>query len=81
MTKTMTAKAPVVAVRTNKLNANDEVQFGNIFHGFEYATVVAVTEIANRPYSRHVHVRFNHGNVAVLTYGVGATWYVVQAGA
>lgn len=68
-----------VAVRTNKLTIGDTVQLGNMFDGFEYATIAGVEEIQDRPYSRKVHIRFNHGNVGEMVYGVGSFWDVVKA--
>jgi hypothetical protein len=71
----MTRTTPV---RTIALTVGDTVRFGNVFDGFEYATVAAVEKIQGRPQSRNVHIRFNHGGIGVMLLGVGSTWDVMK---
>jgi hypothetical protein len=70
--------ARTTATRTIELAVGDTVRFGNMFDGFEYATVAAVEKVEGRPQSRNVHIRFNHGGVGVMLYGVGSVWDVVK---
>jgi hypothetical protein len=67
-----------IATRTIKLAVGDVVEFGNMFDGFEYATIDAVEKVEGRPQSRNVHIRFNHGGVGVMLYGVGSIWNVMK---
>jgi hypothetical protein len=70
--------ARTIATRTIELAVGDTVQFGNMFIGFEYATIDAIEKIEGRPQSRNVHIRFSHGGVGVMVYGVGSVWDVVK---
>jgi hypothetical protein len=65
-----------IAIRTIELAVGDTIQLGNMFDGFEYATIDAVEKIEGRPQSRNVHIRFSHGGVGVMVYGVGSVWDV-----
>ena len=63
---------------TTKLQVGDVIQNGNIFDGFIYYQVVAIEQLANKPRSAKLTIKFNHGGSESLIVGKNAHWDVVM---
>jgi len=62
---------------TSQLTVGDMIQNGNIFHGFNYYSVVDLQPTPLKPRSIKITLQFNHGGSESITVGKNAQWDVV----